>query len=436
VGRIAAGGATAWLSLGIAIGFQASLPGAEPMTIQSRSGQFVLQGLTLLGAPLGTGPKGSEAYLRLDPTVVAVSCERIKRTLLDRLGMQDQWRGRILISIRQVRRNDEPILVNAIHFKDGWQYRMELPEHVERRRFLTTMTELLLLEIANRGSGPVTAELPVWLGMGLSEIMDAESMLQLTLEPDQGMARQIHNLDPLRQVRQLLQTRPPLPLEALNWPTDDQLGGDEAPVYSGCAHLMVQELLNLRNGEQCLRQMLRLMPEHLNWQAAFLRAFDPYFKRILDLDKWWSLVLVHQTGRDLSFTWSESLSWEKLDHVLSTPIQVRLESTDLPMTAPASLQSIIQEWEYRRQLPVLTVKLNHLHALRLRVSQELMPLVDDYREALGTYLQQRSQPGLSKLGTVFMASPPPPLVLRTQGRLDDLDRRREILRAKMRPRQP
>jgi hypothetical protein len=55
-----------------------------------------------------------------------------------------------------------------------------------------------------------------------------------------------------------------------------------------------------------------------------------------------------------------------------------------------TLQMIIREWDRVPQLELLKRKLWELDLLRLRASQELAPLVDDYREALQVYLQKRN----------------------------------------------
>src|SRR2546426_9081539 len=48
----------------------------EPVALRSYSGQFFVRGLPL-GAPLiASAPTSSVSYVRLDPTLLAVSCER------------------------------------------------------------------------------------------------------------------------------------------------------------------------------------------------------------------------------------------------------------------------------------------------------------------------------------------------------------------------
>ena len=51
------------------------------------------------------------------------------------------------------------------------------------------------------------------------------------------------------------------------------------------------ELLRLPDGRACLQRMLAQLPQHYNWQFAFLEAFHARFERPLDVEKWWALSL-------------------------------------------------------------------------------------------------------------------------------------------------
>src|SRR5262249_50132296 len=164
----------------------------------------------------------------------------------------------------------------------------------------------------------------------------------------------------------------------LNWPPAGQLTGDGLEVYQSCAHLFVHELLRLKYGRECLTEMLLLLPDSLNWQTAFLGAFRPHFPRLIDADKWWALTVVHVTGRDPFSVLSREETWRQFEEILATPIQVRLQPGELPISISVKLQNILAEWDYARQSSLLGQKINHLHALRLRAAQELTDLIDGY----------------------------------------------------------
>src|SRR5207237_7827101 len=91
------------VGLAILCAFCGPVLAAEPMTLRSHSGQFIVRGLAL-GAPLaGAAPEGEVSYARLDPALLAVSCERIKAAVLDELTTKDQWRSKIYVFLHPVR---------------------------------------------------------------------------------------------------------------------------------------------------------------------------------------------------------------------------------------------------------------------------------------------------------------------------------------------
>jgi hypothetical protein len=146
------------------------------------------------------------------------------------------------------------------------------------------------------------------------------------------------------------------------------------------------------------------------------------------VDKWWSLSVVNLTGRDLFSLWPRAQSWEKLNEILVVPIHVRAQTNEMPVTTEARLQTIIAEWDFPKQAPLLRQKLDHLQALRQRVVPELAGLVDDYRQTLASYLEEGGRLGLELKRKSKAPRPPKWLVRNTQQRLDELDLQRELLR--------
>ena len=385
---------------------------AEPPGIHSQSGQFVVSGRSTSGQlPVNPNVSGV-TYLRLDAPVLATACERIKRALLFALDANDQWRGKIFLNVHPVTIDNEEILIEATHYLDGWNYRVDLPEQLDGGRFLNTLVEVLVREIVNRRGGARAAELPPWLVAGLAAHLTAtagavpadpqanalleglvprpmgSSRTGVNTELKSSLVRSGRRRDPFQSARAILQTHAPLTLDELDWPTETQRV-ENPEVYQACAQLLVSELLRLKRGPQCFRVMLEAMPDYLNWQTAFLLGFREYFPRRVDADKWWSVSLAHFTGRDELHAWPREESWRQLDDVLRVAVQVRTQTSDLPLNARATLQTIITEWDFPRQAGLLQRKLNQLQALRLRVTHELVALVDDYRMTLAVYLQKR-----------------------------------------------
>ena len=61
------------------------------------------------------------------------------------------------------------------------------------------------------------------------------------------------------------------------------LSTDKAAHYGESAHLFVYELMRLKNGATGLRKMLEALPEHPNWQIAFMRGFESNLPQILSI---------------------------------------------------------------------------------------------------------------------------------------------------------
>jgi hypothetical protein len=367
------------------------------------------------------------SYVRLEPAVLTVSCERIKQALLEVLGLRDQWQGRIFIELHPVQQDREPVVVTSTRFTDGWLYRVRMPDRMDRARLLKIVVQVLLLEIGNRRARAHSVELPPWLAEGLATHLAATAAVTLALEPHTRVTRQERDHDPLRDARQVLRAQAPLTLNELNWPTPEQLADENIALYRSCAQLFVHELLRLKHGRESLQEMLLLLPEYLNWQTAFLGSFREIFPRLSEVDKWWALQVVHLAGRDVFSLWPPAETARQLEDILSTSVQVRLQTNDLPRSARLRLQSIIQEWSFAQQLPVLLQKVNRLQALRLRTAPELAGLVDGYAQALDEYLQSRDKPKRREAPRNAKPTIPQFAVNRATRRLDDLDLKRERL---------
>jgi hypothetical protein len=417
-----------------------SVGGASVQTVRSQSGQFVIRGLPQARGVEAKATSAKFRYLppepdghslRLDPAVLAVSCERVKQAILDLLGLHDQWKGRIAILVHPLRGDREPVWVTSTRFADGWNYTIEMPERMDRHKLLSLLTQVTLMEIANRRARTQTVELPPWLVEGLAAHLLATAGNVLAPHPNAGLAGPQLRSDPLARARQVLREHAPLTLDELNWPAAEHFSDARLEEYRSSAQLFVHELLRTPHGRACLQEMLVMLPEYLNWQTAFLGCFREEFPRLRDLDKWWSVQVVHFTGRDLFSLWPKGESLRQLDEILQTTLQVRVQTNDLPMPSEARLQSVLLDWPFPRQVPLLDLKINLLRALSLRAAPGIRPLVAAYEHELFEYLDRRR----NSAGTPRAKTPPPPALRvslsETIKRLDDLDARRE--RARLQP---
>ncbi len=328
------------------------------------------------------------------------SCERIKQFVSHELGASAPWRGKIFLALHPAATGDETVTILSEQFKDGWQYRVDLPDLVQRTRYVRAMVEVLLLEMANRNASARSAELPSWLIEGLTRQLLASSEIEIILPPPRKRADNLSFSftrvdarleDPLTVAHQTLLARPALTFAELSWPEPGQMAED---TYGGSAQLFVHSLLHLKDGRTCLRMMLEELPRYYNWQFAFLRAFQAHFQRPLEVEKWWALQLAHFTGRDLAQTWPADQSLQELDQVIRSSVEIRTGTNELPLRAEVPLQTIIREWDPGPQTQALQNKLRELDLLRLRVATNHVALLDDYCQVVRAYLQNRDRTGL------------------------------------------
>jgi hypothetical protein len=370
---------------------------------RSFSGQFIIQSTSVrAGSPVAGLLENDTNFVRLDPTLLTVSCERIKQILWRELATTTAWKGKIFLRLYPPSSADDPVSIDLEQFRDGWQYCVTLPEITQRERYVFAIVNVLLLEFANRDAQVHSAELPMWLTEGLAREIFTSSQREIILPPPQASGHglrmttlmvNVRNENPLEQAHQELSAGPPLSFQQLSWPAPEQLIGEAGKLYRGSAQLFVHQLLSLPGGRAGVRAMLEDLPHYYNWQFAFLNAFHDSFKGPLDVEKWWSLQLVHFTGRELAETWSPEKSWQKLDELVRSAVQVRIGTNELPLHAEVALQTIIRDWPTARQAPALENKMLELQMLRLRLSRDLGPLVDDYCRTIESYLQNLNHAG-------------------------------------------
>ena len=400
----------------------------QPAYIRSRSGQFLVQRWQPNTKPLLSA--NSVDMVRLEPTPLAVSCDRIRQALLQELAWPDQWASAISVVIRPHASAEEPVRIIAVRFKDGWGYQVELPPEVTEQRLLRAMVEVLLRERANRQALYQAAELPLWLAEGVAEYVRARSLGRLVLDSATLEVGHRRAGDALRPARQLFQKQSPLSLEQLSWPAQNDIHGEGAELFKACSHVLVHELLQLRDGRACLARMVDLLPAYLNWQSAFLKAYGEWFPDMTRFDKWWSLLAVHYSKRADHFYWTADQTLEQLSDILTVPLEVRLSADRLPMLTKVNLQKILVEWEFAQQEGLLVQKLNHLQALFMRCRPEQASLVSEYFHNLSQYLQFTRETLAQPVSRNRASANAHLIAVETSRRLDQLDeaRRGQLLR--------
>lgn len=406
----------------------AILPTTNDITARSASQQFIIHGKRLLNrnvAPL-SGPGIS--LVRLDPALLAVTCERIKAGVLREFDAPDQWQGKIHVTIQNISDPQRPIDIRTEHFSNGWQYHIYVPETVVPERLIRALTHAVLLEMANRAGQPRLAELPLWLTEGFTGLLLSHGGAELVLRPESRTTRKEMTGDAFRGVRQYLANHPALSISQLGLPTADLLQGESWQIYQACSEWLVIELLKMPEGRARLRLFLELLPGNLNWQFGFLGAFDRQFNSLLDIEKWWAICVLNTQGRDQWQGWSRQASWEKLYSIIHLPAQETPTPGATPVWSEVTLRQIIEWWDFQNQKAILSSVLQKLQILSVNSSPEIVPLIRDHQETLRTYLDQRSKSGYEGEGKGRQFNNAPIITRNAIKRLSSLDARMEAFR--------
>jgi hypothetical protein len=342
--------------------------------------------------------------------------------------------------LHPARSSDEDITIFSRRSINGWSYQVQLPDVLSRTRLAQAMTGVLLLEFANRNATAHSAEIPAWLTDGLSQQLLAAGSSEFILSSPDKVANSLpvtrinmteRGMDPLAAARRVLKISPPLTFEELSWPTDAQLSGGDGGAYRASAQVFVDALLDLKNGPARLRAMLESLPQFYNWQLAFQPAFRAEFPRPLDLEKWWALQVVSFATHDPGSGWTPAVSREKLDEILSVPVEMRTASNSLPAHAEISLQAVIRNLDSVRQMAILQARLRDLGLAQLRVAPQFAALADGYRRAIDGYLGEH-RPAASGGGhaTAMLKKTS---ARETQKKLDALDAQRRTIESTVKP---
>src|SRR5438309_7320266 len=91
----------------------------EGNSARSMSGQFIVRSLRGPVDPKPAATITNQNLIRLEPTLVTVSCERIKQYVDHELGTGPAWRGKIFLALNPSASAEQPVTILADRFKDG-----------------------------------------------------------------------------------------------------------------------------------------------------------------------------------------------------------------------------------------------------------------------------------------------------------------------------
>jgi hypothetical protein len=403
ISLIASFGRRPWLLLGLLLGLTrglAQVP-ARPeagASAASVSGQFIVHaGTGPMLLPLRElRPAGEETLIALRPDLLAVTCERVKKAVLQRLDQRDQWRGKVHLHLQRQSAAGGQVTIRPQVFRDGWQFQMAVPEPIEWHRLVRSLTEVVLLEMANReNQSTVCAQPPLWLAEGMNQLLVGDYGRDLVIESQTSLVRSERKPDPLKESRLQLRGREPLGFSALTLMTSEQVAPDSFPQFQASAallaHLLTDETRRARTG-----QFLAQLPASLNWQTTFLALNRAEFATLLEAEKWWAVNAAHELAAAPDQFWAPAAVTARLADLFTESALVRTSDGSAENPDRVALSRVVLEWDWPTQSLVLQRKVAQLQLLLLRTPEQPAPLrrlVGESLRTLERYLGERQGAG-------------------------------------------
>ena len=338
-------------------------------TFSSQSGQFIVHGgsariLQLTPqAPLAN----DRGVIEIEPQLVAVTAERTRTAFAQELGVSDGFRDKIHVIVFDIAPRGQPIgIVSHLH-SDGFVYKIGMPRRVESLQLLKALVQALLLEFANRDARRC-AELPTWLVEGMNRQL-ATRVVPSSIFNSEPVTIERAGYDRLGASKIFLQTNAPLTIQQLSFPDFAQATPEQRAQFEASAHLLVHQLLRLKEGPLLMAQFIQSLPRALNWQTALFQVYREHFDSPLSLEKWWMLNCVQFRNREDRQTWSVEITLDRLESLLLTTMELRSDSDSLPQHRNATLQQVIQNAEFSAQKDLLGQKIQHLFFMSLNVPE-------------------------------------------------------------------
>jgi hypothetical protein len=295
-------------------------------------------------------------------------------------------------------------------------------------RLVRGLVEVILLEISNRDGRPQLVQPPLWLTEGLSGLLVGEHGRTLVTEPNAFTVVAGRKSERLNLARQLFRDVAAPTFNELSWPDVQKLSGvDEWNRYQAASMLFTQELLNEQDGRKGTQDFLRTLSQNLNWQTSFLRAFQPRFLTLLDVERWWAVAIADFQSRDPSLQWSADRIVRQLSTILYESAEFRAGTNGPVSRQEMPLSQLVANWEFSDQRDVLARKVNQLQLLHVHAPPNLRPLIADYFRALDAYVRDRQRTGGTSDGRGDVGMRSRILARETSKRLADLETRIQAL---------
>jgi len=406
-------------------------PRAGFKTASSRSGQFIAYG------PMSPKRRGgildaNANTILIAPDYVLVTAERVHNAVLGRLGLPLLPGSRVKLRLEPTMSYRAAVPVVTDRHINSYTYELTLPSEVEADKLVRALVQVTLLDLANKKPQLRDTEIPLWLTVGFTQLLLAQPDLVLVLsQPEQGgkemamegVVKNVRRHDTLAGVRARLRNRRAFDFSEIAMPSPAHLRGENWRDFQACSHLLVDRLLALRGGGARLPNMVRQLPDNLNWQTSFLKVHADLFPDMLAVEKWWAVTIVQLTGQNQYQNWTLWEAVEKFENLLKLPAEVRLNDADSPLEAEVTLQQAIRGWDFAVQKQTLEQKINQLLIARMKMPQQMLPFVNEYGRILENYVTTRRQIELFKSRRGQKRPRIAPVIDEAVRQLDSVDRR-------------
>ncbi len=374
-------------------------PRAGYKTASSRSGQYVAYGPMLPKRRGGILDANTNTIL-VGPDHVVVAAERVRHAMFARLGLPSVMGSRVKLRLEPAMSFNAAVRVVTERHLNGFSYLLTLPSEIEPDKFIRALVQVTLLDLANQKPQLRDTEIPLWLTVGFTQMLMAQPDLVLVLgQPEQGgkemsteeVVKNVRRHDTLTRVRARLRGRRAFDFSEIAMPAPAHLRGENWRDFQACSHLLVDRLLVVPAGSVRLRNMIRQLPDNLNWQTGFLKVYGDLFADMLVVEKWWAVTIVQLTGQNQYQNWTLREAVEKFENLLLLPAEVRLNAADSPLEAEVTLQQAIRGWDFAVQKQTLGQKVNQLLIARVKMPRQLLPFVNEYGRILQSYVATRQR---------------------------------------------
>lgn len=312
------------------------------------------------------------------PMRIAISsfAEETKAGMLDLLQVPDKWQSPIVISIMRADPTAPggPASQVQMYTVEGGGRKIELDvtlgDDLARANFQQQLVKSILLEMEYRGrnlpDGQPYINPPPWLVEGIAGYLRGRNS-----EVDADVYKALLDNNSLPAVENFLIQNP------------SEMNLASLKLYQAYATSLLQLLIGLPNGRECLNSYVRSVPLGNNSAIAdLLNQFPALGGSTESLDKWWVISMAQLSASDRY----KGLSLGETDKRLAALLKITIPMGKPGETKDFTLADYKQFKKLKQSREVLANTVTGLQGLSAQSSPMLRPVVGEYL-AIATELQ-------------------------------------------------